>query len=242
MKNTDFRWSTLVCIENNRAHLVWRRGMGSEMQRKGSKVLLCFRQWGHVSEDLRKRKHIVALVFKKPTDCCWLDTDFQINLQVLLIKSGRNGDRLILLHKWTTQSKWTQCSTQDPLDLIVRTEKMSDVTGENERDKRLVWVGGGVGLSSRKSPLGRLELWTGTSRSCFHLVASLSPLLLMLVWWWWCHYGIPSREEWGSFPKRRPLVLCSKCTGDRWLKKQMSIFFSIESPLFMSALHSMNPT
>lgn len=31
--------------------------MGNEMQRKGSKVLLCFRQWGHVREDLRKRKN-----------------------------------------------------------------------------------------------------------------------------------------------------------------------------------------
>ncbi len=40
--------------DESSAHLVWRRGMGSEMQRKGSKVLLCFRQWGHVSEDLRK--------------------------------------------------------------------------------------------------------------------------------------------------------------------------------------------
>lgn len=26
------------------AHLVWRSGMGREMHRKGSKVLLCFRQ------------------------------------------------------------------------------------------------------------------------------------------------------------------------------------------------------
>lgn len=43
-------------------HLVCRRGMGSEMQRKGSNVLLCFRQWGHVSEHLRDRKHMVTLV------------------------------------------------------------------------------------------------------------------------------------------------------------------------------------
>lgn len=40
-----------------------------------------------------------------------------------------------------------------PLDLTVRTEKMSDVTGENESDKG---IGAGcVWLSSRrKSPLG----------------------------------------------------------------------------------------
>lgn len=42
-----------------KAHLVWQSGIGREMQRKGSNVLLCFRQWGHVSEDLRKRKHTI---------------------------------------------------------------------------------------------------------------------------------------------------------------------------------------
>ena len=30
--------------------------MGSEMQRKGSKVLLCFWQWGHVRDDLGDRQ------------------------------------------------------------------------------------------------------------------------------------------------------------------------------------------
>lgn len=39
----------------------------------------------------------------------------------------------------------------EPLDLTVRTEKMSDVTGENERDKRL--RGWGV-VCSRRNPLG----------------------------------------------------------------------------------------
>lgn len=43
-------------------HLVCRRGMGSEMQRNGSNVLLCFRQWGHVSEHLRDRKQTAASV------------------------------------------------------------------------------------------------------------------------------------------------------------------------------------
>lgn len=33
-------------------YLVWRRGMGRDTHRKGSKVLLCFRQWGQVKEDL----------------------------------------------------------------------------------------------------------------------------------------------------------------------------------------------
>ncbi len=104
----SFVWMT---ARFSSAHLVWRRGMGSEMQRNGSKVLLCFRQWGHVSEDLRERKHTVTLVLKN--QLCGLD--FRMNLKVLLIKSGRKGDGLILLHKWTTQSKWTRCSTQDPL-------------------------------------------------------------------------------------------------------------------------------
>lgn len=43
--------------ESSGAHLVCRRGMGREMQRKGSKVLLCFKQWGHVSEDLRGERY-----------------------------------------------------------------------------------------------------------------------------------------------------------------------------------------
>ena len=33
-------------------YLVWRKGIGSDTHRKGSKVLLCFRQWGQVKEDL----------------------------------------------------------------------------------------------------------------------------------------------------------------------------------------------
>lgn len=44
-------------FKTKKAHLVWQSGIGREMQRNGSNVLLCFRQWGHVSEDLRKRKH-----------------------------------------------------------------------------------------------------------------------------------------------------------------------------------------
>lgn len=43
----------------SKAHLVWQSGIGREMQRKGSNVLLCFRQWGHVSEDLRKKNHAI---------------------------------------------------------------------------------------------------------------------------------------------------------------------------------------
>lgn len=38
------------------AHLVWGRGIGREMQRKGSKVSLCFWQRGHVREDLRGQR------------------------------------------------------------------------------------------------------------------------------------------------------------------------------------------
>lgn len=33
-------------------YLVWRKGIGRDTHRKGSKVLLCFRQWGHVKDDL----------------------------------------------------------------------------------------------------------------------------------------------------------------------------------------------
>lgn len=42
----------VLAVPSPRAHLVWRTGMGSEMHRNGSKVLLCFRQCGHVREDL----------------------------------------------------------------------------------------------------------------------------------------------------------------------------------------------
>lgn len=38
-------------------HLVCRRGIGREMHKNGSKVLLCLRQWGHVKEDLKKYKN-----------------------------------------------------------------------------------------------------------------------------------------------------------------------------------------
>lgn len=63
---TSSSWTKAVnrLPKNNIAHLVWRRGIGSEMQRNGSKVLLCFRQCGHVSEDLWERKHTVTLVLK----------------------------------------------------------------------------------------------------------------------------------------------------------------------------------
>lgn len=37
-------------------YLVWRKGMGRDTHRKGSKVLLCFRQWGQVKEDLWGRR------------------------------------------------------------------------------------------------------------------------------------------------------------------------------------------
>jgi hypothetical protein len=37
-------------------YLVWRKGMGRDTHRKGSKVLLCFRQWGQVKEDLRGQR------------------------------------------------------------------------------------------------------------------------------------------------------------------------------------------
>lgn len=37
-------------------HLVCRRGIGREMHKNGSKVLLCLRQWGHVREDLKKKR------------------------------------------------------------------------------------------------------------------------------------------------------------------------------------------
>lgn len=33
-------------------YLVWRKGIGSDTHRNGSKVLLCFRQCGQVKEDL----------------------------------------------------------------------------------------------------------------------------------------------------------------------------------------------
>lgn len=36
-------------------HLVCLRGMGREMHRKGSNVLLCLRQCGHVRDDLEKK-------------------------------------------------------------------------------------------------------------------------------------------------------------------------------------------
>jgi len=44
--------------------------MGREMHRKGSNVLLCFRQCGHVRDDLKKkrtRKRESKMVGKKPT-------------------------------------------------------------------------------------------------------------------------------------------------------------------------------
>lgn len=37
-------------------YLVWRKGMGRDTHRKGSKVLLCFRQWGQVREDLWRQR------------------------------------------------------------------------------------------------------------------------------------------------------------------------------------------
>lgn len=42
-------------------HLVCRRGMGREIQRNGSKVLLCLRQWGHVKDDLRRQKTEISM-------------------------------------------------------------------------------------------------------------------------------------------------------------------------------------
>lgn len=51
----------VLAVPSPCAHLVWRTGMGSEMHRNGSKVLLCFRQCGHVREDLHtwaRRWHV----------------------------------------------------------------------------------------------------------------------------------------------------------------------------------------
>lgn len=71
-----------------KAHLVWQSGIGREMQRKGSNVLLCFWQWGHVSEDLRKREKTVierksvVLTSHRLPDC----------FQYLLLGSDRKRD------------------------------------------------------------------------------------------------------------------------------------------------------
>ena len=46
-KKMDVKFTSMMLT-----YLVWRRGMGRDTHRKGSKVLLCFRRWGQVKEDL----------------------------------------------------------------------------------------------------------------------------------------------------------------------------------------------
>ena len=47
--HTPFTVPPALCVIH---HLVCRRGIGREIHRNGSKVLLCLWQWGHVSDDL----------------------------------------------------------------------------------------------------------------------------------------------------------------------------------------------
>lgn len=68
------------------------------------------RQWR--SEGKESKNSYISL---EKNLLCWFDTDIRIKPEVLLIKPVRKGGGLILLHKWTTQWKWTRCSTHSPL-------------------------------------------------------------------------------------------------------------------------------
>ncbi len=64
-------------LDTGSPYRVWGTGIGSEMQRKGSKVLLCFWQWGQVSDDLhrnmmritRRSWILLAFHFKRIIQC-----------------------------------------------------------------------------------------------------------------------------------------------------------------------------
>lgn len=62
-----------------------------------------------------------------------------------MIKSGRKKRWLNLVTQVNSTVKMNTVFHTEPLDLIVRTEKMSDATGENERDEWLGHRGGEIG-------------------------------------------------------------------------------------------------
>lgn len=76
----------VMCVVH---HLVCRRGIGREIHKNGSKVLLCLRQWGHVREDLEgERKTSENLdfnffcLFKKIKDD--LSTSYMYTLIIMM--------------------------------------------------------------------------------------------------------------------------------------------------------------
>lgn len=69
-------------------YLVCRRGIGREIHKNGSKVLLCLRQWGHVREDLEKDR-------QRETD-----SNFTLSIFFCDIRPQLMHDTKIIWYSW----------------------------------------------------------------------------------------------------------------------------------------------
>lgn len=159
------------------------------MQRKGSKVLLCFRQWGHVSEDLRERKHTATLC---------LENTSVLTTQTSKIKfpSPSNSvwqERGRLNLKWAILSNEHAVPRRTPL--IWMWERKDEWCNRREYERQKVWGRDRWWVASgRGKPPGVITAMNGNSRSSFHLVASHSS---KLAW----YYYVILRKKVGSFAK-----------------------------------------